>query len=527
MRREDLERALRLGEWRDLEFKEALNHVPRSAVETVSAFANTSGGTLVFGVSELDGRYIVSGVEQPDKVQNDFLSMLHSDGKLSHDVTIVEHRMFIDGRIVLTFAIAENHRTRKPVYIDGDIRRTFVRRGGGDFKAQGREIERMLRDAGIDRWDGQPYTRMPLKEALSSGSIRWYRTRFDQINPGFDMNMSDRDFLYHWGFLLRDGRSFVPTHAAIILFGTQRAIHQLLPRPIVDVQFLGYGTRDRLPETRWIDRIICEDNIIQAWDQLVSKYRFFMPKPFRSIDSSTLGRRDDPAGFRVFREAAVNLLIHQDYGDHTRKAVIKFYRDGIELWNPGDVFGDDDRLFEPGEKEVRNPAIAMGMRRISMCEQAGTGMRMMREEWMRLGHETPRYANDRARKSFELFIPDLDREADMASDLLRAMFAGAELTGERVDTANVPSLSQVCPKSVPTPIAMLVLTLAANPVDARALMVRAGQTNRSRFREQVLRPLIAAGLLALTLPDKPTSSKQRYILTDMGRHIMRLTASKE
>ncbi len=25
----------------------------------------------------------------------------------------------------------------------------------------------------------------------------------------------------------------------------------------------------------------------------------------------------------------------------------------IQFWNPGDVFGDDSRLFEPGDKEVR------------------------------------------------------------------------------------------------------------------------------------------------------------------------------
>jgi len=69
------------------------------------------------------------------------------------------------------------------------------------------------------------------------------------------------------------------------------------------------------------------------------------------------------------------------------------------------VFGDDSRLFEPGEKEVRNPAIAMAMRRIAMCEQAGIGMRMMREEWQKLGHPAPTYKNDRAWKAFDLFIP--------------------------------------------------------------------------------------------------------------------------
>ncbi|GHT36631.1 hypothetical protein FACS189427_08620 [Planctomycetales bacterium] len=80
-------------------------------------------------------------------------------------------------------------------------------------------------------------------------------------------------------------------------------------------------------KTRWLDRFVCEENIIQAWEQLLAKFLFFTPKPFRDIDPVTLARRDAPANFRVFREAAVNLLIHQDYGDHSRKAVIKLFRD--------------------------------------------------------------------------------------------------------------------------------------------------------------------------------------------------------
>ena len=69
----------------------------------------------------------------------------------------------------------------------------------------------------------------------------------------------------------------------------------------------------------------------------------------------------------------------------TKEKLLKALKAGewndIQFWNPGDVFGDDARLREPGEKEVRNPGIIAAMRRIAMCEQAGTGMRMMREEW--------------------------------------------------------------------------------------------------------------------------------------------------
>ena len=51
MTRGDLIERLSKYEWSDVEFKEARNAAPRSAYETVSAFANTSEGWLVFGLS--------------------------------------------------------------------------------------------------------------------------------------------------------------------------------------------------------------------------------------------------------------------------------------------------------------------------------------------------------------------------------------------------------------------------------------------------------------------------------------------
>ncbi|KAB2838442.1 MAG: transcriptional regulator, partial [Burkholderiales bacterium] len=367
---------LRDGEWNTTEFKAAREALPKSAFETVSAFANTHGGWLVLGVSQHGERFEITGVAQPDKLQNDLLSVLHADAKVNHDVQVTAHRYRHEGKTVLAFQVAENPRTRKPVYLDGDVRRTFIRKGGSDYRAQPQDIERMLRDASADRWDSQPLTRVDLAEVLHESSLRWYRSQFHAANPGFDVSQPDHDFLHEWGYLVKVGGQLLPTCGCVALFGSLRGVRNLLPRPILDVRFLGYGSQDELPETRWIDRLVCEENILESWQQLLAKYLFFMPKTFRDIDPATLMRRDAPAGFRVFREAAMNLLIHQDYGDHSRKALIEFFTDGVQLWNPGDSFGDDRRLLEPGEKELRNPAIAMALRRIDMCEQAGTGLRM-------------------------------------------------------------------------------------------------------------------------------------------------------
>ncbi|MDP2792476.1 MAG: hypothetical protein Q8O25_00080 [Sulfurisoma sp.] len=45
-------------------------------------------------------------------------------------------------------------------------------------------------------------------------------------------------------------------------------------------------------------------------------------------------------------------------------------------------------------------------------------------------------------------------------------------------------------------------------------------TKSGPSRDQVLKPMLADGLLEMTIPDKPTSSKQRYRTTDIGRNLL-------
>jgi predicted HTH transcriptional regulator len=256
---------------------------------------------------------------------------------------------------------------------------------------------------------------------------------------------------------------------------------------------------------------------------------FFMPKPFKDIDPVTLERRDSPPGFRVFREAAINLLIHQDYADHSRKAVIKFFRDGIQFWNPGDVFGDDRNLLKPGEKEVRNPGIASAMRRIIMCEQAGTGLRMMREQWKQLGHSEPKIKNDRGWKAFEFFLPGLDAEVDMSSDLMRAMFPtqqnstntthSVSQSGARVEPE---SAARVEPESVIQVMSQRIAHIInVTPFSKAEISRRLGQKKISGPLNNTIRAMLEDGSIEQTIPEKPNSRLQKYRLTEKGRQLLK------
>jgi len=51
------------------------------------------------------------------------------------------------------------------------------------------------------------------------------------------------------------------------------------------------------------------------------------------------------------------------------------------------------------------------------------------------------------------------------------------------------------------------------------LMIAAGIKDRKHFSEAFLQAALDSGLIEMTQPDKPNSSKQRYRLTPLGRAI--------
>ena len=206
------------------------------------------------------------------------------------------------------------------------------------------------------------------------------------------------------GLLVEQGGGRRPTRAAVLLFGANPAFRQLVPRPVVDCQRF-MATREAADtEDRWFDRVVLEENLVRTWRFLIEGwYQKFAEHPFR-LDPATMQRDDTPPDYRAFRESMINLLMHQDYADHSRTAVIRHYRDQTIFWNSGDAFAANPHLLEPGEREVRNPRIVLAFRRIGLSEHAGWGLRDVFRNWRQLGYVPPRIVSDRRRKSFELVL---------------------------------------------------------------------------------------------------------------------------
>ena len=141
MTKEELIHRINDLEWYDFEVKEAKSELPKSIWETVSAFANTSGGWIVLGIRQVSRDFIISGVDNIEKLEQDFLGTIRSQ-KFNAPIDAQISKFDIDGKKVLAFHVASS--PQKPIYFNNP-QNTFIRFGSGDQRATNAEITAMFR----------------------------------------------------------------------------------------------------------------------------------------------------------------------------------------------------------------------------------------------------------------------------------------------------------------------------------------------------------------------------------------------
>ena len=123
MTKQELVTRLHDIEWEDFEVKTAKSELPKNIWETVSAFSNTSGGWIVLGVKQSGKTFEIQGVDNREKLEQDFLGTLRS-GKFNTTIFAISKQYTVDDCKLLAFYIPEVE--TKPVYF-GSPSNTFIR----------------------------------------------------------------------------------------------------------------------------------------------------------------------------------------------------------------------------------------------------------------------------------------------------------------------------------------------------------------------------------------------------------------
>ena len=144
----------------------------------------------------------------------------------------------------------------------------------------------------------------------------------------------------------------------------------------------------------------------------------------------------------------------------------------------------------------RNPLISDLLHRIEFIEKAGTGIRRVREEAR--AHRCPEPMFETNGFVTVTFRPNPEVRAETGDDR-----ATGEVTGEV------------------KPVGRL-LQVMAGEMTRQHLQEALGLKHEDHFRNAYLLPALRAGLIEMTIPDKPRSRSQRYRLTPAGsRYLLR------
>lgn len=488
----ELHQILDRGEDSRHQFKRDFSNIDALAAELV-AFANTSGGYLLIGV---DDSGAVSGLSSADISRLNQLLSNAASQNVRPAINPLSSNLRTEHGLVMVVTVEQG--LNKP-YVDNQGR-IWVKNGADKRRVTAREeLQRLFQQAGLVCADAIPVNGSSVADIDAKALGEYFQRRFRQSPE--QTGLETTRILENLGLASGD----TPNLAGLLLFG--QAPQRLCPAfDIKAVAFPGTVLHDR----HYLDSEDIDGNLQEQYRRSLAFIKRNLHHVQRQQGFNTLGQLEVPE--EVFEELLVNALIHRDYFV-SASIRIMIFADRIELISPGhlpDVLDTEKIRF--GLSNRRNPTLTSHAVHILPYRGLGTGIPRAIDAWPMI-----RLEDDRQSNQFKVVIQRAVEEGPLSGP-----------SGDQVGTKSGPSRDQVGTESAAegdqseTRLSLqqeqvTLLYKMTGDHTAPELMTFVGRSNRSKFREQVLTPLLRLGVVEMTIPDKPNSSKQRYRLTATGR----------
>jgi len=465
------------AEAQTLEVKAAAVGCPTRLYDTLSSFSNQDeGGTLLFGVDEQHSFAPVGVYDAQDLMKH----VTEQCGQMTPVVRPVFTTLLKDGKTFVAAEIPGIDVADRPCFYAGKgrLKGSYVRVGDADqpmteyeiysFEAFRRKYQDDIR---------------PVKQAsprmLEADLLERYLVRAKNGRPNLSQMKADE--VCELMGMMREG---VPTMAAILLFG--RFPQAYFPRICVTaVSIPGTEIGQLGPEgERFLDNRRIEGTLTQMLEDSLSFVRKNMR--IKTIIDPKTGKRADREDYPLtaVREAILNALIHRDYSIHTEGMPIQIllFEDRLEIRSPGGLYGRL-RIDQLGkvQPDTRNPVLVSALEVMGVTENRYSGIPTIRRELERAGMQPPEFQQEhgtfvvcfrKAKMKPQAVAPDTEYDCDSTEENLLQFCSVPRSRQEIAEFLKI--------KSVPYAVKAHVM------------------------------PLVEQGLLTMSLPEKPKSSKQRY-----------------
>jgi len=348
---------------------------PGLLAETLVAFANSDGGTVLVGAGE-SGH--AAGQVYADEVEG---TLRAAALECRPPVEARWHQAAAEEGLVFAIVVARSPELHS--LADG---RVLVRAGAENRPLSGDQIRQLAATKSTGDFEAEPAPGAR-REDFDDGMIAEFVAKWEERRRREWTRPVD-DLLIEVGAVSEDGR---PTIAGVLLFAANP--QAFLPqsgltfvkfvgtRPRSETGQPGYGRREEIggPLARIIRR---------AWE--------VMGEEMHTGAVVTGLEREELTEYPVsaVREALVNAIAHRDYRLGGRRIEVRMFADRMEIISPGGLPGfiTVDNIIE--EHFSRNPRIVSGLYQWGYIEELGLGVDLMIEEMVRAGHPPPKFKDN-------------------------------------------------------------------------------------------------------------------------------------
>jgi ATP-dependent DNA helicase RecG len=345
---------------------------PDRIAETITALANSEGGSLVIGIDEAGN---VSGLLMEEEVDGALQAALRMCRPPVHTEWTPDQ---VNGATIVQLRVPKSDEVH--ALWDGRI---MVRKGAGNAPLEGKDIEQLMANRPAGDFELDPVAGATIDD-LDDDVIDEYMERRQKRSPRSQI-MPQLKLLRQIGVITEGG---TPTVSGLLLFGKEPQLFMPHSRAIfvkfADTQprgpqgAFGYGRREEFvgPLPLIIDR---------AW-------RVIWEEMDKQAVVRGLQRQEETEYPRtVVREALVNAVAHRDYRMTGRSIEIRMYTDRLEVTSPGGLPAHItlDNIVE--EHYSRNPRIVNGLYQWGYIEELGLGVDRMIEDMVNTGHMPPEF----------------------------------------------------------------------------------------------------------------------------------------
>jgi ATP-dependent DNA helicase RecG len=513
-------------EWERLEFKAGWN--PEAVLHTLCAFANDihnlGGGYILIGVAEHNGRPVLppAGLDpaQIDAIQKELLNLgFSSIAPYYHPIAVPVE---IDGRHVLVlWALGGPTRPYKAkISLGKDVKEFayYIRKGSSTVRAKGADETELMSLATTIPHDDRVNQQAKLAD-LSRELMQDYLQQVGSDLATQAPTLSLFELGRQMGVIGGPSEMPMPLNVGLMMFNPEP--WRFFPVMQIDVVWF---PKEGPGGNKFSEKVFKGPIPRMTGDALDYIQRNLITETVIKHPDRAEATRVENFPYAAIEEAVVNAVYHRGYD--TREPIeIRLERDEMMIISyPGpdrSVRLDQLQAGRAQPRRYRNRRIGEFLKELEFTEGRCTGIPKIIEAMAKNGSPPAEFEFDEDHSYFMVRLPihPAAREVAESATGQEPGKVGAGVTAA-AKTESGSGWDQVGTKSGLSRHQVEILRKCLADAEIAELMTIAERVNRTKFRDQVLKPLLADNLLAMTIPDKPTSRNQRYRTTDKGRVLL-------